>query len=167
MCVCAWGERVCAWVCVCVCVGVYERDTHHHALKIQSASPSEGSKNCQGLATQVGSNESALSPGAIVCSMPWIGPTHRRFYLFLSIREFLYWWTGNSLCGTGVNTGLEIKQLWYQSDSCVKSGITGVSKPRRIWACWTAKAISGGCCMLWICEWKPPLVLGTRLEAVF
>lgn len=49
-------EMCVMYVCVCGCV-------YCHAWKIQSAIPSESSKNCHGLANQVESSESHLSPG--------------------------------------------------------------------------------------------------------
>lgn len=60
---------MCVCICACVC---------HHAWKIQYALPSEGSKDCQGLANQLGKNESHLSSGDILLNMASKGgPTHR------------------------------------------------------------------------------------------
>lgn len=65
----------------CVCVRPHVC-VYHHAWKMQSAIPSEGSKNSQGLANQVESNESHLSPGGILLSMAGARPTHKgRLYV--------------------------------------------------------------------------------------
>lgn len=63
---------MCVWVCV-----------YYHVWKIQSAIPSELSKNCRSLANQVESSESRLSPGGtggILLNMS----THKRLYFVFS-----------------------------------------------------------------------------------